>query len=171
MNHSALIVETTKYDVWDNFRATVVAVIDAFIASVEGLPGEQRLGLRYVDRFVRPEVSRIAGWDSWLEPWLLGPVSHPQLGDTVSALAQQIDCDAGDGLRMTIRERLFVDPERRSTHTTILDFDAFRDGYRPFDRDDVIQCTDVLNDISHRVFRAAITDRMYDALRGEPNAA
>jgi hypothetical protein len=32
----------------------------------------------------------------------------------------------------------------------------------------VLATTDQLNDISHRLFRAAITDRLYDALREEP---
>jgi uncharacterized protein (TIGR04255 family) len=170
VNQGALTVETTSYEVWDSFRASITAILDAFASALSHPPGEQRLGLRFIDRISRPEVSRVADWLDWIQPWLLGPVAHPQIGEAISATAQQVDYDAGDGLSLTLRQRAFIDPERRKRHTMILDFDAFREGYRAFERDDVVTATDALSDISHRLFRAAITDRLYDALREEPEA-
>jgi uncharacterized protein (TIGR04255 family) len=168
ISHAALALETTKFEDWDSFRSSVAAILDALAAALPEPPGEQRLGLRYVDRISRPEVAAVADWGQWLQPWLLGPASHPQLGEAVIAMAQQIDCDAGDGMRVTVRQRAFDDPERRSQPTVLLDFDAFREGYRAFARDDLLAATDNLNDISHRLFRAAITDRLYETLREEP---
>jgi uncharacterized protein (TIGR04255 family) len=169
IDQSSLAVETAKFEDWESFQAALAAVVDAFADCVREPPGEQRLGLRYVDRIIRPEVQRLSDWESWLAAWLLGATAHPQLRDAVTAMAQQVDCDAGDGLRVTIRQRAFNDMERRGQPTMLLDFDAFRDGYRSFAANDVLATTDELNDISHRVFRAAITDRLYDVLREEPN--
>lgn len=170
VNQAGLTIETTAYDVWDSFRASIVAILDGFASAAPQTLGEQRLGLRFIDRISRPEVSRVADWAGWIEPWLLGPVTHPQIGEAIAASAQQIDCDAGNGLNLTLRQRAFVDPERRNRHTMILDLDAFREGYRAFEREAVLTATDALSDISHRVFRAAITDQLYDALREEPEA-
>ena len=169
LGQTSLAVETTRFHDWPTFQQVVEAVVAAFSDAVPEPPGEQRLGLRYVDRIARPEVRRITDWETWLEPWLLGVAAHPQLSGSVLRMAQQIDCDAGDGLSVTIRQRAFNDMERRGQPTMLLDFDAFRDGYRSFAQDDVLSATEELNDISHRLFRAAITDRMYDALREEPD--
>ena len=167
----SLSVETAQFEEWAGFRAGIEAVLQGVLAAVHEVPGEQRLGLRYVDRLLRPDVVRIADWKKWVQPWLLGPMAHPAIGEAVTATAQQIDCDAGDGLRATVRQRAFEDMERRGRPTLLLDFDVFRDGYRPIDESDVLDATDQLNDISHRLFRAAITERLFDALREEPHSS
>ena len=168
ITQAAIAVETTSYDVWKTFRAAIASSLDGLLGALDEAPSEQRLGLRYIDRLSRPEISKLTDWEGWLEPWLLGPILHPQVGEAISATAQQIDCDAGDGMTVTLRQRGFVDLERRNRQTIVLDFDAFREGYRAVDHEDVLAATDALSDISHRLFRAAITDRLYDVLREEP---
>ncbi len=167
LSQASLSLETTKFEDWPRFRQSISAALAGFVAALAEPPGEQRLGLRYVDRIVRPDVSRITDWTDWLQPWLLSAATHPEIGESISAMAQQIDYDAGDDVRVTLRQRAFADPERRGQQTVILDFDAFRDGYRMFGSEDLIAATDLLNDVSHRLFRAAITDRFYNILREE----
>lgn len=164
-----IAIETTNFEEWARFRHGVEILVNTFEAAVPQAPGTQRLGLRYVDRVNRPEVKRVADWEAWLAPWLLGPLSQPQLEGATLAMAQQIDWDAGDEARATMRQRAFDDPENRDRPTVILDFDVFRDGYVSFAPAEVLETTDRFNDIAHRLFRAAITDRLYEALKEETN--
>jgi uncharacterized protein (TIGR04255 family) len=87
----------------------------------------------------------------------------------VAAYAQQIDFEAGEGIRASVRQRAFSDPERRGRATMLLDFDVFREGYRLIDMDEVLNVTDRLNDVSHRLFQNAITTDLYAEFAREPD--
>lgn len=156
----ALSVETNSYETWSTFRLLVERALAALSDSVL-LPGAQRLGLRYVDRVSRPGVHRPMDWTSLLEGWLLGPLAHPQLSDAVGAYAQQIDFEPDlRNIRATVRQRLFADAEQRGRQTVILDYDVFREGYRLIEPEETMVTTDQMNDVSHRLFDASITDSL-----------
>jgi uncharacterized protein (TIGR04255 family) len=166
LNEQALSVETTDYTDWESFAEVLTRAVESVRELVE-VPAEQRLGLRYVDKVGLEEVERTCDWSGYVEDWLRGPLAHPQLGEVVLAYAQQADFDAGDGMRATVRQRTFPDPERRGKPTMLLDFDAFREGYRLFDAGGVLEASNRLHDISHRLFRAAVSDRLYDMFDGD----
>lgn len=171
VNLQSLSVETNIYDTWASFRTVVDLAVQALTEAVL-LPGEQRLGLRYVDRIVRPGVRKLEDWTGLLAPWLTGPLGHPQLRDVVAAYAQQVDFNAqADGIRATLRQRAFADAEQRGSQTVILDFDVFREGYRLIETDATLATTDQMNDLAHRLFEASITAPLYDAFATEPEGA
>lgn len=154
----ALSVETNSYETWAAFRLLVERALAALSESVL-LPGAQRLGLRYVDRVSRPGVRRATDWTNLLEGWLLGPLAHPQLSDAVGAYAQQIDFEPDvRNIRATVRQRVFADAEQRGRQTVILDYDVFREGYRLIEPEEAMMTTDQMNDVSHRLFDASITE-------------
>jgi uncharacterized protein (TIGR04255 family) len=169
LDRQFLAVETTNLESWERFSLVIHETLSAFTAGLAGSehPGEQRLGLRYVDRIAPAPVQDITDWTGWLQPWLLGATTQPQLSDAVVAFAQQVDWEDDDGLRATVRQRAFADVERRGRPAMLLDFDVFREGYRPFDAEDIRVATEHLNDVSGRLFRAAITDRLYEELTQE----
>jgi|GEM_PF-3540907 len=160
LNEQALSIETTDFVDWDSFGAVLGRAVESLQGLIE-IPPEQRLGLRYVDKIAVEAVERAADWTGYVADWLRGPLVHPQLGEAVLAYAQQADFDAGDGMRATVRQRTFPDPERRGKPTMLLDFDAFREGYRLFDARGVLDASTRLSDISHRLFRAAVSDQLY----------
>lgn len=171
VNRQSLSVETNAYETWASFRVVVDNAVQALAGAVL-LPGEQRLGLRYIDRIVRPGVRELEDWTGLLAPWLIGPLTHPQLRDEVTAYAQQIDFDAqADGLRATLRQRAFADAEQRGRQTVILDFDVFREGYRLIETDTTLAVTDRMNDLAHRLFEASITEPLYTAFATEAEEA
>lgn len=171
LNPQSLSVETNAYDTWTSFRTVVDLALQA-LAEAMLLPGEQRLGLRYVDRVVRPGVRKLEDWTSLLAPWLAGPLAHPQLRDAVAAYAQQVDFDThSDGIRATLRQRAFADAEQRGRPTVILDFDVFREGYRLIETDAALATTDQMNDLAHRLFAASITEPLYAAFATDPEEA
>ncbi len=167
VNPQAVSVETTAYPGWEAFRGLLARVLER-LQSLVAMPGEQRLGLRYVDRVVHPDVRRVEDWKPWLAEWLHGPLVDARLAGAVLALAQQVDFDAGAGTRATLRYRAFADPEQRQRQTVMLDFDCFREGYRLFDAEDVVVASDHLNDTSHRLFEASITPPLYATFQETP---
>lgn len=171
VNRQSLSVETNAYETWSSFRAVVDLAVQALAEAVL-LPGEQRLGLRYVDRIVRPGVRRLEDWTGLIAPWLTGPLGHQQLRDVVGAYAQQVDfLPQADGIRATLRQRAFADSEQRGRQTVILDFDVFREGYRLIEADATLATTDQMNDLAHRLFETSITTPLYDAFATEPEGA
>jgi uncharacterized protein (TIGR04255 family) len=171
VNRQALTIETNVYETWSSFRAVIENALEALGEGVL-LPGEQRLGLRYVDRIVRPGVRKLEDWSGQLAPWLIGPLTHPHLRDEVAAYAQQVDFDAQpDGLRATLRQRAFPDVEQRGRQTVILDFDVFRDGYRLIETDATLAATNQMNELAHRLFEASITESLRAAFATESEEA
>jgi uncharacterized protein (TIGR04255 family) len=171
LNRQSLSVETNAYETWASFRSVVDLAIQALGEAVL-LPGEQRLGLRYVDRVVHPGVRKLDDWTDLLAPWLIGPLAHPHLRDAVGAYAQQVDFDAqADGIRATLRQRAFADAEQRGRQTVILDYDVFREGYRLIEADATLATTDEMHDLAHRLFEASITEPLYNAFTKEPEGA
>lgn len=159
----ALSLETNSYETWAAFRLLVERALAALSESVL-LPGAQRLGLRYVDRVSRPGVRRPTDWTNLLEGWLLGPLAHPHLGEAVGAYAQQIDFEPDvQNIRATVRQRVFADAEQRGRQTVILDYDVFREGYRLIEPEETMMATDQMNDVSHRLFDASITEPLRNA--------
>jgi uncharacterized protein (TIGR04255 family) len=163
VNRQSLSVETNRYEGWAAFRQTVELALRGLAEAIV-LPGEQRLGLRYVDRVTHPGVRKLEDWADLLAPWLSGPLAHPHLRDSVTAYAQQVDFDAQpDGIRATLRQHAFADAQARGRQTVILDFDVYRDGYRLIEPDPTLQAIDHMNDLAHRLFEASITDTLYAA--------
>jgi uncharacterized protein (TIGR04255 family) len=171
LNPQSLSVETNAYETWARFRSVVDVAVQALGEAVL-LPGEQRLGLRYVDRVVHPGVRKLEDWTGLLAPWLNGPLTHLHLRDSVAAYAQQVDFDAqADGIRATLRQRAFADAEQRGRQTVILDYDVFREGYRLIEADATLATTDEMHDIAHRLFEASITEPLYNTFTEQPEGA
>ena len=171
VNRQSLSVETNVYDGWAAFRRTVELALQGLAEAIL-LPGEHRLGLRYVDRITHPGVRKLEDWTDLLAPWLSGPLANSQLRDAVTAYAQQIDFDGQqDGIRATLRQHAFGDVQARGRQTVILDFDVYRDGYRLIEPDATLEATDQMNDLAHRLFEASITDTLYAAFATEPEEA
>jgi uncharacterized protein (TIGR04255 family) len=169
LNRQSLSVETNIYDGWASFRSVAELALQG-LADAVLLPGEQRLGLRYVDRILHPGVRKLEDWADVLAAWLSGPLTHPQLRDAVAAYAQQVDFDADQhGIRATLRHRAFTDLQARGRQTVILDFDVFRDGYRLIEPDATLEATDRMNDLAGRLFEASITETLYTTFATDPN--
>jgi uncharacterized protein (TIGR04255 family) len=171
INPQSLSVETNAYETWAVFRAVVDLALRA-LGDALVLPGEQRLGLRYVDRVVHPGVRKLEDWSELLAPWLIGPLTHPQLRDAVAAYAHQVDFEGeANGVRATVRQRAFADAERRGRQTVILDYDVFREGYRLIEADATLSATDEMHEVAHRLFEASISESLYTAFTRETEGA
>lgn len=160
INGEALTIETSAYTDWPEFRHVVELVLDTVSAQTSPT-AEQRLGLRYVNRIERRDVQRPSDWNSWIEPWVLGSLAHRGLGEAVLSAQQQIDFDAGEGLRTTLRSAIYSDAARKGRAICMLDFDSYRLGYRRFNRDDILSAADRLRRLTLKMFQTSITEDLY----------
>lgn len=170
VNRGGLSIETTAYEGWAEFRRTIELLCTSVVAALSDDPGEQRLGLRYVDRISFPAVQSPADWQGLLAAWLCAPMTHEQLGEDVLAAAGQIEFRVDDDAQSTLRHRAFPDFERRGRQTVMLDFDTFRQGYRRFDQASVLEVSDRFNDVTHRLFEASITPTLLAAFAEEEDS-
>lgn len=157
-------LETTAYATWiDDFRPRFTELVDAVDHSIDPAT-QQRIGLRFVDRIIDPVVSAPQGWEGYIAPEFLGPLLHPHLGPAALATQQQIDLDAGNDVRSSIRHGYFTDPTRENALTYLLDFDVYREEIRAFDKDDIMSSLDAFNLLSLQLFQQAVTSRLLDEL-------
>ncbi len=160
-------LQTTNYTTWSgDFRKRLHSVLDATAMHVSPAL-EQRLGLRYVDRVTEPAVDSPQEWRDYIAPEFLGPILHEQLGPAVVASLQQIELDAGEDMRCSIRQGLAPDSAREDSLTYLLDFDIYRQDVRDFDSDDVKGAADAFNVLALQLFQQAVTDRLREFLATE----
>lgn len=162
-------LETTNYSTWaDEFSPRLNELLDA-VAAVIAPALEQRLGLRYVDLLTEPDVQQPAGWRGRVVDELLGPILHPRFGAGVRSSQQQLELDAGAGVRCTLRHGVL--PDRTKAHRTnyLLDWDVFREQAKPFDIEDLKVAATSFNHLALQLFQQAITPDMAAFLR-EPGA-
>lgn len=78
VTNEALILETTTYDGYDEYRKLIERVVEA-IADVAQPDGVQRVGMRFIDEIRVPGVDEPPGdWTGWIVEGLLGPLG-PEL--------------------------------------------------------------------------------------------
>lgn len=157
-------LETTKFTTWEeDFQPRLKALVEAAARHLEPVI-EQRLGLRYVDRIEELGHDSIAAWCDYIAPELLGPINHPKLGPTVTAMGQQLVLRLDEQLRAAVRSGPITDRDDGRVDY-LLDYDVFRQGGRPFDAAGVIATAANLNTWAHQLFELSITEKLLDFLR------
>lgn len=74
----AIVVETSVYQGWEEFRAIVSEAIDTRMG-VAPVDGMERVGIRYIDEIRVPSDDEGVQWDHWMSPSLLGPESNASI--------------------------------------------------------------------------------------------
>jgi len=161
----SIALETTAYTTWEEAFGTRLEAVLAAAAQELKPVLEQRLGLRYVDVITEPEVSSPFGWRGWIVDELLGPILHEQIGPFVRSTQQQVEIDAGDGTRCTLRHGALPDRARVGRTSYLLDWDVYRDQAQPFDLANVNAAAASFNLLALRLFQQAITPELLSYLK------
>jgi uncharacterized protein (TIGR04255 family) len=152
-------LETSAYTTWTDFRERLDHLVSAVIEAY-GPALESRLGLRFVDEIIEPEVTEPGGWRGWIRDELLGPLVHADFAGSVRAVQQHVDFDAGDGYQVRLRHGTGpVVGERRWVY--VIDHDCFRQAGRPFSHGGILAAAEDLHRIALQMFQAAITPELY----------
>src|SRR5258708_1057189 len=154
-------LETQRYETWLDYRARLVDLFHAVTTVLEPAT-VSRLGLRYVDKISRADIQEPAGWRPYIASSLLGPILDEGFGPGILAAQQQIDLDAGNGARCTLRHGTLRESDAALGY--ILDIDAYYDGLRPFDFDALTEQADLLNTVSLQVFQRATSLELLETL-------
>ena len=136
------LLETTSRAVGEHLHPTV----------------ESRVGLRYVNQIVTPEVTEPSGWHGLIGDAFLGPVVLPQAADGVKALEARTALDIGSGNSCLLRYRSFLDSSRPGLQTFLIDIDCFREGGTPFSVDSILTLAEELNTAALAIFQMVTTE-------------
>jgi uncharacterized protein (TIGR04255 family) len=161
---ASVALEVSRYGGWEVFAGQLDDLLGAVIESVEPV-FEQRLGLRYINQIDRFDIHSADGWRGRIEDPFLGPVSNDELGPLVVFSRQQavLQLDEEE-TRCTINQGFAPDEARGQALTYVLDFDVFRAGTRPFDRQALNDAAAKFNSYALKLFQAATTSELRSEL-------
>jgi uncharacterized protein (TIGR04255 family) len=93
VGRDAVVLETTAYETWTDFRDLFAEVLSA-LADSQRPDGYLRLGLRYIDEIRVPEeIPTVADWRGWVADALVEPFT---IDDTASPTSATIALQYGE---------------------------------------------------------------------------
>jgi uncharacterized protein (TIGR04255 family) len=152
-----------SYPGWEEFSTRLDSLIEV-LGEELGPAVEQRTGLRYIDQITTVQAASASEWARYLAPEVLGLAAHEVLGEHVLNARQQLLLDLGEGHGCVLNHG-FVPDDNAGRLGYALDFDVFRDGARAFDPAAVRDTLSVLHTDALKLFRASITDELYEVFR------
>lgn len=170
VGRAGVAIESKAYDTWSTLRSLIETLV-VTLSELGEFPGEQRVGLRYIDRITHPGVSAPADWKGLLGDWLMAPITNEGFGSKVLGTSGQLDVQASDEIQATIRHHSFADADQRGRQTVVLDIDAFRVGYRPFESAAILAASDQLSDVAHQLFESSVSPVLYEYFATEESPA
>ena len=178
---NSLVVETTDYGEWEDFKPVVLEAVRAVEESVK-IAGAERVGLRYIDEIRIPgKITDVSGWTGWINDDVLShldpmPDYTPESFQTVIELSGPsgqivVRYAALDGVGVVSGE-----PLKRRSQTTegpffVIDTDSYRDvpgeEMLGFTTEVLSPVLDELHEPVGTMFQNAITDKSRALFRGE----
>ena len=156
---ASVALEVSRYDGWEAFASQLDALLQAVVESVAPV-FEQRLGLRYINQVDRFDIHSASDWKGRIEEPFLGPVSNDELSPLVVFSRQQAVLQLDEETRCTINQGFAPDEAREQALTYVLDFDVFRAGTRPFDRQALNDAAAKFNSYALKLFQVATTSEL-----------
>lgn len=163
---SSLVLQTRAYERWSvSLRPLLEATLEA-VAQALRPALHQRIGLRYVNRFVDASATSPASWTERINPNLLGAACHPVLGQHVRAAQQQLEMVLEEAAGALLRHGPFVDAGVGNATSYLLDIDVFDAKTGSFDTSAIVERAEELNRTAAVLFQAAITPEFLRELQG-----
>jgi uncharacterized protein (TIGR04255 family) len=128
----------------------------------------QRIGLRYVDRFVDPSCKSLGDWVGKVDTTVLGPLGNPVFGGMVRGAQQQIEL-ALDGRHGALLRHGPIPDQASKTVNYLLDLDVFSHGASAFVVADVVATAERLNRTALSLFQACVSADYLKSLQEEPD--
>jgi len=153
----ALVVQTLAYERWSISLRRPLQALLAGLAEVLAPPLAQRIGLRYVDRFVDPAATSAQAWRDRIDPHLMGVAGHPVLGGKVLGAQQQLEVTLGPTQAAVLRHGPFRDPGAGGAVSYLLDIDVFDVASAAFNPEAVVAVAERLNRTALSLFQQVLT--------------
>ena len=163
LNPDSVALETQAYPGWTDMRETVEAFANA-VSEVFDPASELRLGLRYIDQVPLPEGK--TSWQGLIPTSLLGLALDDRFADGVLASDQRVVLQLDESHRCLLRHGLLANSQGEFGKVYLLDFDVYREGAGRYDPASICDGAEALHGYIGRLFRASITDDLYEWLEG-----
>jgi uncharacterized protein (TIGR04255 family) len=164
---SSFSVESSRYGSWAHDFSPRLQRVLAALEDVGAPVVESRLGLRYVNILVgsalgRAPLSAPGELGGLIAPWLLGPLNEAHLQDFVQ-MANGRATFRFDQANAILNHGV-VSAENGELGY-LVDIDAFREGGRAFQRDDVLAQSSILHSVALGLFQASLTPEILESMR------
>ena len=164
-------LQSTSYEKWEaedsGFRSLLAAVLEA-TEEVAAPSLYQRVGLRYIDRFVENSARKPSDWVGRIDSAMLGPLLQGVFGPLVIGAQQQLELGLGGSRRGVLRHGPFPDGAVHGAISYLLDIDVSDTSSAAFNVKTVLATADELNLNALALFQACICPDYLSALRGTP---
>lgn len=148
-------LETKRYNGWAEFQTRLESLAEA-VAKHVGPVIENRVGLRYVNEIVHPEVVSPAGWKGLIDGKLLQSNLLSDLSDTLQAALQVVEIRTSGNHSLVLRHGTQKKPGSEQWQYTI-DNDCSRQGARAFSPTEVTATCILLHRLALQAFEMATT--------------
>lgn len=166
----AVVLQTTRYERWS---VTMRPTLETLLAVTEDIlmPAVvNRIGLRYVNRFVDTDARTPADWVGRIHESLLGAATHPVFDAQVRGAQQQLELSLGDAQGALLRHGPFVDAGAGGAVSYLVDIDVFDNEPVRFDAAALVHRAEVLNRTAASLFQATVTPEYLRTLQPAPTA-
>jgi uncharacterized protein (TIGR04255 family) len=126
----------------------------------------QRIGLRYVDRFVDPACKTLGDWFGKIDDTLLGPLGNPIFGSMVRQAQQQVEVTLDGRHGALLRHGPIHDQSSKSVNY-LLDIDVFAHAASSFKPSEVVDAAERLNRTALSLFQACVSAEYLKSLQRE----
>lgn len=162
----SVIWQVGDYKRWSlSMRAPLEVLMNAVTADLA--PSlVQRIGLRYVDRFVDPACKTLGDWFGKIDDTLLGPLGNPIFGPMVRQTQQQVEVTLDGRHGALLRHGPIHDQSSKSVNY-LLDLDVFAHAANSFNPSEVVDAAERLNRTALSLFQACVSVEYLKSLQGE----
>jgi len=161
----SVIWQVGDYRRWSlSMRAPLEVLLSAVAADLT--PSlVQRIGLRYVDRFVDPACKTLGDWFGKIDDTLLGPLGNQVFGSMVRQAQQQVELTLDSRHGVLLRHGPIHDQSTKSVNY-LLDLDVFAHAASPFNSSEVVDTAERLNRTALSLFQACVSAEYLKSLQG-----
>jgi uncharacterized protein (TIGR04255 family) len=167
----AVVLQTSRYERWSVTLRPVLEVLVGVAEEFLAPSVVDRIGLRYVDRFVDAGARTPAAWRGRIQPDLLGPACHPVFGAHVRGAQQQVELALGAAQGALLRHGPFADPAVGGAISYLVDIDVYDAESSRFRTADLVHRAEVLNRTAASLFQATLTREYLRTLQQEQASA
>jgi uncharacterized protein (TIGR04255 family) len=166
----SVVFQTSKYERWSVSLRPALESLFGAIGELVAPVVVNRIGLRYVDRFIDPDARTPAAWRGRLDEHFLGPICDERIGDLVKAAQQQVELTLGEAQGALLRYGPFVDASQQGSVSFLLDIDVFDAGPTRFEAVPIVDRVEVLNRTAASLFQAVLRPDYLRSLQRDQEA-
>lgn len=163
---SSLVWQVGSYERWASSMRAPLEVLLHAVGRDLAPTLIQRVGLRYVDRFVDPTCKNLTDWFGKIDGALLGPLGNQTFGQMVQQAHQQVELVIDGSHGALLRHGPIRDKNSKGVDY-LLDLDVFAHAAGPFNPSDVLDGAERLNRTALSLFQACVSADYLKSLQGE----